>query len=61
MRTKTTERWIRSDPLRARYWDAGCPSGPHGDDALLGFTLTGVNGPVRRVFCYECGWSSDGN
>ena len=58
MRTKTTQRWIQSDPLRARYWDAGCPKGPHGEDAMLAFHLHGTSGPVKMVRCYECGWEA---
>ena len=56
-RGKGVQRWVDSDPLRAKWWGRRCPNA--GLDYLehcLGFRLrSGSSIAVREVYCLLCG------
>jgi len=56
MRSKSVQKWIDDDRLRAKWWARSCDkSERHDDGHLLGFHLSRPNGRVIRVSCLTCG------
>ena len=53
IRFKSTQKWINSSPLRARWWDHDCPEC---DNCELTFKLIGLGATVKSVSCWKCGW-----
>ena len=56
MRSKSVQKWIDDDQLRAKWWARSCDKSEHPDDGhMLGFHLSRPNGHVTRVSCFICG------
>jgi len=56
MRSKAVQRWIASDPLRAKYWTSKCDARVHSNDGHdLAFHLDSPTGLVKKVSCMICG------
>jgi len=57
------KRWLRNDPLRAKYWAAGCPNQePDHDIHWLDFRLVRPgSATVKEVVCRDCGFTDTGD
>ncbi len=57
-RSKGVWDWIQNDPLRKKYYQAGCPNGTFEEGHLLSFFLENPgSSKVKRVECLECGFN----
>ena len=53
-RSKSLQKWIDNDPLRAKWWDSQCPNSD-GDthSHYLVFSVDNIGGNVKSVKCME--------
>ncbi len=57
VRSKSVQKWIDSDPLRAKWWANACPNADDGNDGhwLAFHYRRGSLSVIDRVRCMNCG------